>query len=66
MKKFDVLPEKDHLLYVGLNKVGSSSSNQIHIAHRLVQKNHLEFGKWTWNDRHKKNKAEVLGELRIL
>ncbi|KAG0040951.1 hypothetical protein BGZ82_005502 [Podila clonocystis] len=43
MKKFDVLPEKEHLLYVGINKVGSSSSTQIHISHRLVQKNHLEF-----------------------
>ncbi|KAG0023256.1 hypothetical protein BGZ81_008184 [Podila clonocystis] len=43
MKKFDVLPEKEHLLYVGINKVGSSSSSQIHISHRLVQKNHLEF-----------------------
>ncbi|KAG0335647.1 hypothetical protein BG000_007359 [Podila horticola] len=43
MKKFDVLPEKEHLLYVGINKVGSASSNQIHIAHRLVQKHHLEF-----------------------
>lgn len=66
MKKFDVLPEKEHLLYVGINKVGSASSNQIHIAHRLVQKHHLEFGKWTWSERHEKNKAEDLGILRVL
>jgi hypothetical protein len=45
MKKFAHLLEKEHLLYFGLNKVGSSSSSQISIKSPLVQKTHLYFGK---------------------